>query len=206
MKLSHSLSNWEKYYHGDDDPLVRLALIHAQFEFLHPFLDGNGRIGRVLIPIFLFEKGLLSQPTFYLSEYIEEHRDEYNHRLNDLGRTRNSWRSWTEFFLNAITEQAARNAKTADEILSLYESLKQRFMEITRSRYAVPLLDAVFEKQYFQASQLQWKGDPPSKPTLMSLLEALEREKAIMVYRFAAGRRPAIWWLPELLQLIEKRP
>lgn len=202
MKLQHSLYNWEKYYHSDDDPLVRLALIHAQFEFLHPFLDGNGRIGRILIPIFLFEKGLLSQPTFYMSEYIEQHRDEYIDRLNTLGRTKSSWRSWTEFFLNAITEQAANNAKTADAILALYENLKDRFIATTNSRYAVPLLDAVFQSQYFQASQLEWKGDSPSKPTLMSMLQALEREKVIMVYRTSSGRRSSIWWLPELLQLI----
>ena len=85
---SASLSNWEKYYHSDDDPLVRLAIVHAQFEFLHPFLDGNGRIGRILVPIFLFEKALLSEPTFYMSEYFEENRDEYIDRLNALNRSK----------------------------------------------------------------------------------------------------------------------
>jgi len=158
-----------------------------------------------LIPIFLFEKGLLSQPTFYMSEYIEEHRDEYVDRLNDLGHSKNSWRNWTEFFLNALTAQAQQNATTADAILSLYERLKERFMTTTRSRYAVPLLDAAFQLQYFQASQLEWKGDAPSKPTLMSMLRALERNKIIMVYRGSSGRRSSIWWLPELIQVIEKR-
>lgn len=170
MQLEHSLSNWEKYYHSDEDPLVRLALVHAQFEFLHPFLDGNGRIGRILIPIFLFEKGLLSEPTFYLSEFIEEHGSEYVNRLNNLGRTKVAWREWTGFFLDAVTAQAQKNATTADAILALYESLKERFIAATHSRYAVPLLDAAFQLQYFQASQLEWKGDSPSKPTLMSLL------------------------------------
>ncbi len=201
-KLQHSLRNWESYYHSDDDPLVRLALIHAQFEFLHPFLDGNGRIGRILIPIFLFEKGLLSQPNFYMSEYLEEHRETYIGRLNDLGRTKTSWRNWTEFFLEAITSQAVNNVKTADAILTLYESLKERFILITNSRYAVPLLDCVFQMQYFQASQLRWKGDAPSKPTLMSMLQALERKQVIMVYRGSSGRRSSIWWVPELLQLV----
>ena len=71
--LQEGLDNWEKYYHSDDlDPIVQLSMVHAQFEFLHPFLDGNGRLGRILIPVFLFEKGLLSQPTFYLSEYFEK--------------------------------------------------------------------------------------------------------------------------------------
>jgi Fic family protein len=205
MKLEHSLDNWEKYYHGDEDPIVRLALIHAQFEFLHPFLDGNGRIGRILIPIFMFEKGLLSQPTFYLSEYIEAHRDEYMDRLNELGRVKNSWRHWTEFFLNAVTAQAQSNAHKADSILGLYDHLKEQFLEVTGSKYAVPLLDAVFELQYFQASQLKWKGNAPSKPTLMTMLGALERNQVIMVYRSGTGRRGSIWWLPQLTKLFESR-
>jgi len=204
-RLQSSLANWEKYYHSDDDPLVRLALIHAQFEFLHPFLDGNGRIGRILIPIFLFEKGLLSEPTFYMSEYIEQHRDEYVDHLNALCRERNSWRTWTRFFLEGLTAQATQNVSTADAILSLYEELKGKFIEITHSRYAVPLLDAAFELQYFQASQLRLRGDAPSKPTIMAMLQALEKENFLKVYRSAAGRRSAIWWLPQLIQLVEKR-
>jgi Fic family protein len=203
MKLQHSLSNWEKYYQSDDDPWVRLALIHAQFEFLHPFLDGNGRLGRILIPIFLFEKNLLSAPTFYMSEYIEKHRDEYIDRLSRLGRVTNSWRNWTEFFLNAIAAQAQQNAIKAEAILSLYEGLKEKFIATTHSRYAVPLLDAAFRLQYFQASQLEWKGDAPSKPTLMSMLQALEKNGIIMVYRPSAGRRSSIWWLPELSAVVE---
>jgi len=203
-KLSAGFDNWEKYYHDDqDEPVVRLALLHAQFEYLHPFLDGNGRIGRILIPIFLYEKGLLAQPTFYLSEFIEEYRDEYIERLNQLGRTKTAWRDWTAFFLRAIAAQAERNASKADRILALYESLKERFMRTTRSRYSVPLLDAVFELQYFQASQLKWNGQPPSKPTLMTLLQSLEKQQIISVYRDANGRRPAIWWLPELLKLLD---
>ena len=206
MKLEHSLSNWEKYYHSEEEALVRLACVHAQFEFLHPFLDGNGRIGRILIPIFLFEKGLLSQPSFYLSEYIEAHRDEYVDRLSELGRARHSWRNWTGFFLNAVTAQAQQNARTADAILALYERLKNQFIAATNSRYAVPLLDAAFQLPYFQASQLAWKGDAPSKPTLMAMLQALEQRRVITVYRSAAGRRSSIWCMPGLIELIEKKP
>lgn len=204
MKLSHSLDNWEKYYHADDDPLVRLALLHAQFEFLHPFLDGNGRIGRILIPVFLFEKGLLSQPTFYMSEYFEENRDLYMQKLNELGRGKTAWRDWTDFFLNAVAVQASRNADVAESILTLYEKLKQQFISVTRSRYAIPLLDSAFQLQYFQIAQLKWKGDVPSKPTVTTMLNALEREQLIRTFRDKAGRTPAIWWLPELDRLLEK--
>lgn len=202
--LPASLSNWEKYYHSDEEPIVRLALVHAQFEFLHPFLDGNGRLGRILIPIFLCEQGLLTQPTFYLSEYIERHRDEYIDRLNELGRSATGWRDWTEFFLNAVSEQARRNIDKADAILELYENLKQRFIRTAGSKFAVPLLDAVFELQYFHASQLRWQGHAPTKPTLMKMLRALESEKIVQVHRDDAGRRPAIWWLPELTQLFSE--
>ena len=193
-----------KYYHADDEPIVRLALIHAQFEFLHPFLDGNGRLGRILIPIFLCEHGLLTEPLFYLSEYIEEHRDEYVDRLSDLGRSKTGWRDWTEFFLKAVSEQAKRNIEKADAILALYENLKQRFITAAGSKYAVPLLDAVFELQYFQASQLKWQGNAPTKPTLMKMLRSLEKEGIVKVYRNDAGRRPAIWWLPELTSLFSE--
>ncbi|CAN5721202.1 Fic family protein [soil metagenome] len=201
--LAQSLDNWEKYYHSDEEAVVRLALIHAQFEFLHPFLDGNGRLGRILIPIFMCEHGLLSQPTFYLSEYLEEHRDEYVDRLNDLGVVKNGWRYWTEFFLCAISEQAKRNIEKADSIVALYESLKQRFINAAGSKYAVPLLDAAFERQYFHAAQLEWKGSPPSKPTLMKMLQSLERVNLVQMYRSDAGRRPAIWWIPELTALFD---
>lgn len=203
--LSSSLDNWERYYHGSDEAIVRLALIHAQFEFLHPFLDGNGRLGRILIPIFLCEQGLLSEPMFYLSEYIEEHRDEYIDRLNELGRSKTAWRDWAEFFLNAVTAQAKHNISKADQILALYEDLKQRFIDSAGSKYAVPLLDAAFERQYFQASELKWSGTAPSKPTLMKMLTSLERAGMMKVYREDAGRRAAIWWLPEVTGLFDKR-
>jgi Fic family protein len=201
--LGASLTNWENYYHSDEEPLVRLALIHAQFEFLHPFLDGNGRLGRILIPIFLFEHGILSQPTFYLSEYIEEHREEYVDRLNELGQSKNGWRDWTEFFLIAVREQAKRNIDKTDSILSLYDKLKDRFITVTGSKYAVPLLDAVFDRQFFQPSQLQWQGSVPTKPTLMHMLRALEGEGIVKVFRPDSGRRPAIWWVPEITTLFK---
>jgi len=72
------MENWEAYYHAEErDALVQLAILHAQFEMIHPFVDGNGRIGRMIVPIFLFEKGLLPRPVFYLSAYLEANRHEY---------------------------------------------------------------------------------------------------------------------------------
>ncbi|MBA1334233.1 MAG: Cell filamentation protein Fic [Firmicutes bacterium] len=84
-KLPDYLSNLEKYMNDDDkDYIVQAAIIHAQFEILHPFLDGNGRIGRMLIPLFLFTKGVMSDPVFYISSYMEEKREEYYYNLNRI--------------------------------------------------------------------------------------------------------------------------
>jgi Fic family protein len=126
-RLAALLDNWEKYYHAErPDPLVQLAMVHGQFEIIHPFIDGNGRLGRILIPLFLFEKGLLSRPVFYLSAYLEEHKDEYAASLGALTSKQQShgWNNWVRFFLNAITEQAKNNLDSARKIIDLYERRK----------------------------------------------------------------------------------
>lgn len=204
--LPRALSNWEMYYHADTpDPIVQLAIVHAQFEFLHPFLDGNGRLGRILVPIFLYERGLLQQPNFYLSEFIEANRDEYIDLLNALGRTKHSWTAWIRFFLSAVAEQARRNADKATAMLQLYEGLKQRFITITRSQYAVPLLDFIFSTPIFEPGQVQWTSTPPSKPTLTSMLLALHQEGILTMVRQGLGRRSYIWALQSLIDLVENR-
>ena len=114
--LPACLDNFEKYYHTDrPDELVQLSVLHAQFEIIHPFLDGNGRIGRILIPLYLFEKGLLSRPVFYISAFLEQHREEYVQRLRKLNGDRAAWNEWVEFFLTAITSQARENLGNRQE-------------------------------------------------------------------------------------------
>ena len=204
--LPGALDNLEKYYHSDTpDPIVQLAIIHAQFEFLHPFLDGNGRLGRILIPIFLYEKGFLQQPNFYLSEYIEANRDEYIDLLNELGRSSKAWTNWIRFFLLAVEQQAVQNARKATAMLQLYESLKTQFIQVTHSQYAVPLLDFIFSTPVFQPGQVVWSMNPPSKPTLTSMLSALHRENVLTMVREGMGRRSYIWALTPLIDLAEQR-
>lgn len=98
MVLNEYLYNWENYIHYDEkDRLVQLAIIHAQFEIIHPFLDGNGRIGRALTPLFLYEKKLLRLPVFYMSGYLEKNRKEYYKRLQNISEN-NDWNGWIVFF------------------------------------------------------------------------------------------------------------
>jgi len=86
-KLPDAMSAWERYLHADaPDRLVQLAIVHAEFEALHPFLDGNGRLGRMLVPLFLWQNGLIQRPMFYLSAFLEAHRDEYYERLLAVSR------------------------------------------------------------------------------------------------------------------------
>jgi len=205
-RVQTCMSNWESYYHSDTpDLLVQLAIIHAQFEIVHPFLDGNGRLGRIIIPLFLFERGLLLEPVFYLSAYMEQHREEYVARLRGLGQTAGGWNQWIEFFLVAITEQAQANLDVARNIMSLYAKLKAQVIELTRSQFAVPLLDALFEQPIFSASALFGRAGLPSKTIITSHLAKLRDAGILTLLREASGRRAQILAFPELLNLCEGR-
>jgi cell filamentation protein, protein adenylyltransferase len=205
LRIMEHLTDWENYYHAEErDPLVQLAIVHAQFETIHPFIDGNGRIGRMLIPLFLYEKKLLSRPNFYLSAYLEAHRDEYVQRLRALGQPA-SWTQWVMFFLTAIDTQARVNSAQAKSIQDLYERLKKQIIGLTRSQYAVPLLDRLFVHPIFRSSDLTSRKDMPSTPMVMNMLRSLKDAGVLKVVREGGGSRPQILAFPELLNLCEGR-
>jgi Fic family protein len=203
-RLPELLSNWEKYYHMDrPDPLVQLAVVHAQFEIIHPFLDGNGRLGRMLIPLFLYEREILGRPMFYLSAYFDKHRDAYIDKLRALSETDDAWTDWIIFFLTALIEQAKENAAKARSIMDLYVRLKARVIDLTRSKYAVPLLDILFARPIFQSSELEEQKGMPSKPMIMNMLGKLKEEGILKTVRKGSGRRAQILALQELIRLCE---
>ncbi len=197
------LANLEAYWRGEElDPLVQLALIHAQFEIIHPFRDGNGRIGRILLPLFLYEKNLLSRPMLYLSHYFDVHRTEYIARLRALNGPE-SWNAWTTFFLRALAEQADSNADKARRILALYERLKARIIGLTRSQYAVPLLDRLFTQPIFASNTLFRDPEMPTKPVVVELLQRLRGAGILKQLREGRGRRAQVLALAELVNLCE---
>ena len=200
-----SLDDWEKYYHSDQlDALVQLAIVHAQFEIIHPFLDGNGRLGRILIPLFLYEKKLLPRPMFYISAYLEEHREEYVARLRALGKRPGAWNEWISFFLVALDEQARANADKARAILDLYERMKARVLELTHSQYAVPLLDQIFERPIFLSTHFKFPaGFKPSRQAIAHLLRLLREADILTVMQHGRGRRAQVLALAELVNLCE---
>ncbi len=205
-RIMEALDNWEKYYHMlGPDHLVQLAVIHGQFEIIHPFLDGNGRLGRMLVPIFLFERGLLHRPMLYLSGYLELNRDVYYRLLRGIQENEAGWNAWIEFLLKAVTEQSSRDAEKANQIVELYNDLKVRVVEITRSQYATAILDHLFRQPIFAGSAMIGKRGLPTKPVIMNILGKLKAAGILKTVRAGSGRRPQIYAFPSLLNLCEGR-
>jgi len=206
LSLPQHLEAWETYLAQDDiDPLLQTAVVHAQFELLHPFKDGNGRIGRILIPLFLYQKKVLSQPMFYLSEYLEANRDEYYERLTAISAV-GDWNGWIAFFLQAISLQARINGQRVQAIMALHERLKHQIRDLTHSQYTVYLLDALFSRPLFRTSDLivQLEKDYQVHPkTTPGLLRQLRKAGVLKEIQPAAGRRAAVLCFHELLLLTE---
>lgn len=121
--MIQAMSDLEKYINGDDalDVLIRAGLIHYQFETIHPFLDGNGRIGRLLITLFLMEKKVLSTPALYISYFLKKNRIEYYDRMNEV-RLKGNYEQWIKFFLEAVYESAKDAVETIDKLTSLHDN------------------------------------------------------------------------------------
>ena len=201
-RLPAALDVWERFIHEDvPDPLVQLALLHAEFEAIHPFLDGNGRAGRLIVPLFMYARGLLSFPHFYISEYLSLHRDEYYDRLLAVSRDED-WTGWCAFFLRTVTEQARMNQDKALGILALYHERKDWVAEKTHSQYGVRALDWIFGRPIFLTTDFVDGAGIP-KPTSSRILRVLREGDMLRTVREASGRRAAILAFPELLDIAE---
>ena len=202
--LPASMDAWELYLHAEaPDRLVQLAIAHAEFEAIHPFLDGNGRLGRLLVPLFLFSHGLLTRPNFYLSGFLEANRDEYYDRLLAVSRD-DDWTGWCAFFLRAVIEQADTNKRKALTILSLYDSRKSWIVEAIPSQYAVRALDWMFKRPIFKTSDFIAHAEVP-EPTARRILRLARDGGLLRVLVEGSGRRGAVLIFPELLNIAEGR-
>lgn len=200
--LIKGLSNWEKYCHYEEkDRLVQLAIIHAQFEIIHPFLDGNGRLGRILIPLFLYEKNLLKYPSLYVSEFFEQNRQKYYAMLKAVS-TEQSWDEWVKYFLEAITNQAQRNTNRAKHVANLYDKLKSKILVISKSRSAIKIQDFLFTKIIFETPDFT-NASGLSKPHAARILKNLLENGIVKTVSPAKGRKPAMYAFTDLLDIIE---
>lgn len=134
-EVNRLMGELELFVHSDDPPipdLVKAGLMHVQFETIHPFLDGNGRLGRLLITFFLCSKGILAEPLLFLSLYFKAHRQQY-YDLLQLVRQTGKWETWLEFFLEAVTDTSRNAAESANRILSIFELDKKRIESYVRN-------------------------------------------------------------------------
>lgn len=205
MLLPQALENWEAYLRlEDEDPILQVAVAHAQFEILHPFKDGNGRIGRMLIPLLLYQRQALSRPMFYLSEYLEANRDGYYDSL--LAVTENGdWHRWLTFFIGALILQAEANLAKVKSIRDLYEEMRRRFVEVTHSQFAMNAVDAFFMRPVIPGPDFAHGAGFNNRITANNMLRQLEAEGLITRIREGAGRIPAVYAMPRLINITEGR-
>lgn len=184
------MSNLEKYINEPIDNLndiIRIAIIHAQFETIHPFLDGNGRIGRILVPLYLYDKGVISSPNFFVSESLEKDKFKYYKLLNDI-RVEFSeetkelaiqrWNEWIKFFINATIIQSKKNIKLIEDIDTLYNKTVNNSRELINSNKLIDMIKTMFKKPIFTKKNVLEYVDIPSS-TLGVYLNKLEEAHII---------------------------
>ena len=146
--MTSCMSDLERFMNDDDemDPLIKAALVHYQFETIHPFLDGNGRVGRLLITLFLMDKEVISSPVLYLSCFLKSNRIEYYDRMSEIRRTGN-YEQWVKFFLRGVAETAEDATETIDRLTALHQKNETKLNDVpTRSRHNIMNLFAYIER------------------------------------------------------------
>ncbi len=148
-----ALNELESFFYTDKGlpPLIKIALIHYQFEAIHPFIDGNGRIGRLLIILFLLNEKMLAHPTLYLSAFFERNRPEYYRRLLAVSKE-SDWDGWLIFFLTGIKEQSLEAAKSTRDLMRLWESYNHRVEVVRSTGHLTKLINKLFELPIIQIS------------------------------------------------------
>lgn len=178
-EIENLLSNFLEYYHLDDDaaeidPLIRMAILHHQFESIHPFYDGNGRTGRILNLLFLTLHNLLDLPVLYLSRYIVGSKDSY-YRLLQTARDSNEWEEWTDYLLKAIEETARQTLAQVKDIRNLMQATKQRLRSELPKLYSQDLLNNLFRHPYTKIEFIE-RDLGVSRPTAMKYLSQLTQK------------------------------
>lgn len=186
------------------DPLIKAALSHVQFETIHPFLDGNGRLGRLLIPLILVEAGILHEPLLYLSVFFKKHRQIYYERLQQV-RVTGDWEAWLLFFVDAVADTANQAVATARRLNRLREQDKARLGELGRQAGSAGLLlDALFQQPIANIGHLcQRTGLTPA--TVGKLLTAMESELGI-VHELTGQKRNRIYAYRAYIDILNQDP
>lgn len=201
--LQSGLEEWVTYLRSpaDIDPLIQLAIAHFEFEALHPFEDGNGRLGRMLIPLFLHERGILRGANFYMSDYLEENRDQYTDRMRAISRD-GEWTEWCAFFLEGIDRQASKNRSKVEGMHMLYRKTQDQALEATRSPHAVNAVDFIFSNPVFSGPRFISQAGIP-KQTARRILDVFRKAGILTTLRQGSGRRPGFYAFSSLLSIAQ---
>ncbi|MBE9479607.1 MAG: Fic family protein [Chloroflexi bacterium] len=198
-EIPELMKNWESYINSkkEKDPLIQIAIAHYQFEAIHPFLDGNGRIGRLVIPLFLCDRNMLPYPILYISEFFDEQRDQYIDALRSVDEN-SDWSRWLRFFLTGLRIQALRTQKSVLEIVDLYNSLKEKVISLG-SVYGSSMLDLIFIRPAVNYPILkEHLGASPQ--TIYNLLNKFEEEE--ILFQVSDRKRNRIYIFKALIQLL----
>jgi Fic family protein len=186
--LEDCLDAFERFLHDDDvglPPLIRAGLAHVQFETIHPFLDGNGRLGRLFITLILVEAGVLREPILYLSLYLKSRRDDYYRLLQEV-RQAGAWEAWMEFFLTGVAETAEQAAETARELIAMFEGHRQQISTLGRSAPSALRVHEFMQARPIVTIQTVANGLNTSFPTASG---ALEKLTDLGIVRETTGKR-----------------
>jgi len=201
-EMNDALGQWEKFLHSDNSiaPLIKCALMHYQFEAIHPFLDGNGRVGRLLITFYLYEKDYLKYPILYLSDFFERYRNEYYDLL--LGVSQNgNWDAWLKYFIRGVAEQSKVAEETGHKILDLQKKYRQQLQEESVSMPIFQLLDMLFLNPFVSLPGVS----DCLKITWPTAKASVERLVKLGILKEVSGRkRNRIYCAEELLNILAK--
>jgi len=197
--LRDKLANWERFIHDADDvdPLIRMAVMHYQFEAIHPFTDGNGRTGRVLNILYLVEKGVLDIPVLYLSRYIIMHKADYYRLLLEV-TIDGAWQNWILYMLRALKERAEWTTAKIRAIKRLHEETAQSVRDADPSLYKRELVDLIFVQPYSRIANVVEAGLAERK-TASVYLKRLAEMGVLQEQKFG---REKLFVNPKFLRLL----
>ena len=175
------MSDLEKFIHSETEDipfLVKLGLVHVQFETIHPFLDGNGRVGRLLISMMVHDQKILQKPLLVLSSYLKSNRDEYYFHLNNV-RLTGDWESWLKFFLNGIIESSRLVVQTTDKILEQFKTDQYKIQMLGKAQSSAYEIHQIFKSLPILSVTNLAKKVRLTKPTIHNAIENLEKSRIL---------------------------
>jgi Fic family protein len=198
--LPRLMNNWEDYINSnrEKDLLAQIAAAHYQLEAIHPFRDGNGRVGRLLIPLFLYQRDLLSSPLLYISEYFEKNRRDYYDHLRGVTES-GDWEPWLKFFFLALINQSLKTQNSIAKILELNAQLKKQIIAVN-SVHAPDLLDLLFSSPMISFAKIKDKLKTKNPQTIYNLLDKFVQMK--ILFEEPGRRRNRVFAFKQLLDIL----